>query len=326
MQDSTVMPQAQPSQQSSIQSSVPAPMPASPSMPQAQAAPSSYPTQPSYPQAAPQVADPWQEAYQRLSASLSAPQQFQPQAQPWQATPQAAASPAYSLSAVPNYPQGFSSATPISQPQAMPAYSPSLQSGWAAAQPSAPADEYLGNVSDESLEVLKHFGGEAPALLNRYACTIEDALLDQARQSTQALEQLQLLQRNLGQLEVALGATLEDNHAYNLLLTHPDLLADYVNEYFGPSGPVPVETSRDRLQAEVAAAEGRPAVQLAPAQYQRPQLEMPSPGFQQGGAGDFWSTFDEVSRTRPDQLWRVLSQATPEVIRSKMLVSEDAPV
>lgn len=173
--------------------------------------------------------------------------------------------------------------------------------------------------------MLKHFGGEAPALLNRYACTIEDALLDQARQSTQALEQLQLLQQNLGQLEVALNATLEDNQAYNLLTTDPDLLADYVNEFFGPNGPVPVETSHDRLQAEVAAAESRGLPQPPAAQYQRPQFEMPSPGAQAGGAGDFWSTFDQVSRTRPDQLWRVLSQATPEAIRAKMLISEDAP-
>ena len=53
--------------------------------------------------------------------------------------------------------------------------------------PSAAAsDEYLQNVSSESLEVLQHFGAEAPALLNRYACVVEDALLAQARQATGA--------------------------------------------------------------------------------------------------------------------------------------------
>ncbi|MGA1730525.1 MAG: hypothetical protein ACO4B5_09870 [Steroidobacteraceae bacterium] len=211
----------------------------------------------------------------------------------------------------------------------MPAYSPSSPSEWAAAQSQPAADGYLEAVSDESLEVLKHFGTEAPALLNRYACTIEDALLDQARQSTQALEQLQLLQQNLGQLEVALGATLEDNQAYNLLTTDPELLASYVNEFFGPDGPVPVEIPADRLRAEVAAADSRQPAQApaqAPAQsYQRPQFEMPTPGAQQGGAGDFWSTFNEVSRSRPDQLWRLLSQAPPDALRAKMLISEEIP-
>lgn len=180
------------------------------------------------------------------------------------------------------------------------------------------ADGYLGSVSNESLEVLNHFGAEAPALLNRYACTVEDALLAQAQQSTEALQQLQRLHENVGQLEVALNATLEDNQAYNLLTTNPDLLADYVNEFFGPNGPVPVETSRDRLAADVAATEGRP--QQAPA-YQRPQMQMPAPGAQQGN-GDFWETFGQVAQQRPDQLWRVLSQAGPDAFRQKVFISD----
>ena len=35
--------------------------------------------------------------------------------------------------------------------------------------------------SDLSLEVLEHFGFDAPQLLNEYCCALEDALLDQIR-------------------------------------------------------------------------------------------------------------------------------------------------
>lgn len=317
------MPQAQPSLQSSTQSSVPASAPAIQSTPQAQPiAQPSYPTAPqAYSQQAPvaaPVADPWQESYQRIAQSLSGMQPSQLQAPSWPQTQPVAPAQGFSPLAAPNYPVAPGSVMPISQPQAMPAFSPTSPAGWPSA-PSAPAgDQYLRSVSNESLEVLNHFGAEAPALLNRYACTVEDALLAQAQQSSQALEQLQQLSQNLSQMETVLNAALEDNQAYNLLTTNPDLLADYVNEFFGPNGPVPVETSRDRLQAEVEAREsGRPAP------YQRPQMEMPAPNAAQpSGAGDFWSTFSQVAQQRPDQLWRVLSQATPEALRSKVLVSD----
>jgi hypothetical protein len=180
-------------------------------------------------------------------------------------------------------------------------------------------------VSDESLEVLSHFGAEAPALLNRYACTVEDALLQQAQQSTEALQQLQQLGQNLQQMELVLNAALEDNQAYNLLTTEPELLADYVAEFFGPNGVVPVELPEDRLAADVAAAGFSP--QARQAAYQRPQMEMPAPGAQSGNpAGDFWSTFEHVSRHQPDQLWRLLSQVPPEALRAKALVSDAPPM
>ena len=43
----------------------------------------------------------------------------------------------------------------------------------------AVSDAYLSQISDESLEVLEHFGAEAPVLLNQYACAVEDALIEQ---------------------------------------------------------------------------------------------------------------------------------------------------
>lgn len=171
--------------------------------------------------------------------------------------------------------------------------------------------------------MLNHFGTEAPALLNRYACTVEDALLQQAQQSTEALQQLQQLSQNLQQMELVLNATLEDNKAYNLLTTEPELLADYVNEFFGPDGPVPIELPQDRLAADVAAAGYAPAAQ--PQAYQRPQIDMPAPGGQAGSAGDFWATFQEVSRNQPDQAWRLLAQAPADALRARVLISEQAP-
>jgi hypothetical protein len=186
-----------------------------------------------------------------------------------------------------------------------------------AAEPAA--DGFLGAVSDESLEVLQHFGPEAPALLNRYACTVEDALLAQAQQSNQALAQLQQLGEQLQQMEVALNATVEDNKAYNALTTDPELLAEYVNEFFGPDGPVPVEIEEDRLRADVQAA--------TPA-YQRPQMPMPAPGAQGGGgsvsADDFWNTFNQVATTRPQDLYKLLDAAqvqAPDLLASKVLIS-----
>ena len=37
--------------------------------------------------------------------------------------------------------------------------------------------------SDDALEVLTHFGFEAPLLLNRYACALEDALIEQVKKN-----------------------------------------------------------------------------------------------------------------------------------------------
>jgi len=37
--------------------------------------------------------------------------------------------------------------------------------------------EFISKVSPESIEVLEHFGPEAPAILNNYAIALEDALI-----------------------------------------------------------------------------------------------------------------------------------------------------
>ncbi len=77
----------------------------------------------------------------------------------------------------------------------------------------------------------------------------------------------------------------------------------------------------EELRAEVEANEER----FRPMEnaYQRPQMEMPAPGVQAASGGDdFWSTFSAMSDRNPAAAWQLLSQATPEALRSKVLVSE----
>ncbi len=50
---------------------------------------------------------------------------------------------------------------------------------------------------------------------------------------------------------------------------------------------------------------------------------MPAPGVQKAATGDdFWNTFSAISDKNPQQAWQLLSQATPDALRSKVLVSE----
>lgn len=113
-------------------------------------------------------------------------------------------------------------------------------------------------------------------------------------------------------------AATEEIEAFETLMTDPDLLADYVNDYFGPEGPVPVETMQDRLAAEVEAN--------APYGYQRPQLEMPAPGVQSPVSADrFWEEYNVVMAHKPELAWQMLASAPPEVVGSKLFVA-DSPV
>ena len=197
-------------------------------------------------------------------------------------------------------------------------------------------DGYLDAASLESLKVLKHFGQEAPALLNRYSCVLEDALIKQANnlaqlkteyagKFAQAVDAIQQLRGQIDQHQVVVQAAAEDNAAYHIMLTNPHVLSEYVNEFFGQNGPYPVETSRDRLTADIAASsQASPAFaqQQAP-NYQRPAQDIPTPGVQQGGQGEFWNQFSSLSDVNPAQAYQMLNSATPEMLRSKVLISEE---
>jgi hypothetical protein len=151
---------------------------------------------------------------------------------------------------------------------------------------------------------------------------VEDALLSQARQTAEVAQQLQTIQEQLQNSHTVIQAAAEDNAAYHTMMTNPDMLSDYVNEFFGPGGPYPVELPQDRLAAEVAVNERRFAPAPAAPAYQRPQLDMPAPDVQAGGGDDFWAAFSQLSERNPAAAWQMLSQASPEALRSKVLVSE----
>lgn len=347
MQASTATPQANPIPQSSAPSNVSVPAVASQLAPQIPSQPSgtTVPTQ-----AAPaQTVNPWQTAYQNLAASLSSQPTSQSPAAYSGATP-LAASPVVGAypSMVGEAPVTASLSAPQTYfPQVTPAYSQALEQQARLSQSQAPQqaqvevrDGYLNAVSLESLKVLKHFGEESPALLNRYSCVLEDALIKQANNITsmkaeyaqkfkQAAGVIQQLRTALGQHQTIVSAAAEDNAAYHIMLTNPHVLSSYVNEFFGKNGPYPVETSRDRLQEEVAASsQVLPAAAdpipsgVQTAGYQRPTQDIPTPGVQQNGGGQFWSQFSQLSDANPAMAWQMLSQAGPEDLRAKVLVSE----
>ena len=182
-------------------------------------------------------------------------------------------------------------------------------------QSAAVSDGYLSAISDDSLEVLEHFGAEAPALLNTYACAVEDALIEQ-------------VQRGQSQ-SLMLEAAGEERAAMNLMLTDPDVLADYVNDFFGANGPYPTPTeaeareiaqiqAREQFEQEIIAQEqGR-----VPQSFQRPEMDMPTPGRQVNAANDFWGGFSQMMDQNPEQAWQYLSQAPQGALSQKMLVQD----
>jgi predicted glycosyltransferase len=46
-------------------------------------------------------------------------------------------------------------------------------------------------LSDDSVEVMEHFGLEAPVLLNNYACAVEDALIEQVKKNSELQQQVE---------------------------------------------------------------------------------------------------------------------------------------
>ena len=46
-----------------------------------------------------------------------------------------------------------------------------------------------------------------------------------------------------------------------------------------------------------------------PQQFQRPQMDMPTPGRQAAQAQDFWGSFSEMMDSSPENAWKYLSQA-----------------
>ena len=109
-------------------------------------------------------ANPWQQAFQALSASLntSNPSQAQvtPSAYQTTPTPQATTPQAWGSMAT-----GSPDLQSPSRPGATGTEAANLVQQAAAHGQANASDSYLNGISDASLEVLEHFGAEAPALL-----------------------------------------------------------------------------------------------------------------------------------------------------------------
>ncbi|KAF0653690.1 hypothetical protein L107_08868 [Cyanobium sp. Copco_Reservoir_LC18] len=101
------------------------------------------------------------------------------------------------------------------------------------------SDSYLSSISPESLEVIQHFGPEAPVKLNTYACAMEDALLE-------SLERQKALHQEL-------MAAHAEREQLRSTLTDPERLIAYVSRFFGPEGPCPGGAVLSRCQSEAAA-------------------------------------------------------------------------
>ena len=266
-----------------------------------------------------QEANPWQEAFQALSASLNTNNRSQAQAQysAYQ-TPTNQASTQLNWGSTANSvtPQQWLNRTSTSYATPTQAASQTQVAQQVAAQQAEVSDGFLSGVSDQSLEVLEHFGAEAPALLNQYACAVEDALI----------EQVGVTQHQ----SMLLEAAGKERQAMNIMLTNPDVLADYVNDFFGPNGPYPTPTKEEQKENRIAAKRYGMEQDIkqmetrgnVPTAFQRPQMEMPRRNKQANQVQNFWNGFGQMMDQNPENAWKYLSQADSRAFQSKMLVQD----
>ena len=265
----------------------------------------------SYPQAyqaapqAPQADNPYKSAFNSLVGLLSSPVQFPFQGQQSSANQQ-------------TVPANYNSQVAPTQysNQGTQTYSPGINSNqaysnsYSQTSQEITADQLRANgVSDASLQVIDYFGADAPAVLNTYACNVEDALIQTNEQLIQAVNLLQEMS--------------QEHRAYETILTDPDVLADYTCEFFGENGPYPVPDDAPVYGQQVGQQFVRPAG-APPVAPQRPEMPAPPQPQVQGNPGDFWNSFGSLAERDPANAWRYLNQASsnPEVFRQKLLVME----
>ena len=152
-------------------------------------------------------------------------------------------------------------------------------------------------------------------MLNNYACAVEDALIEQVGRN--------------GTMNLMLDAASEERAAMNIMLTNPDVLADYTNGFFGPQGPYPTLTAAEKAQVAEYRAREQFANEIAhqeergvPTNFQRPVMDMPTPGRQQSQANSFWGDFSQLMDNNPENAWQYLSGAPAQAFQSKMLVQD----
>tara|TARA_R100000329_G_scaffold11678_2_gene12676 strand:+ start:128 stop:1117 length:990 start_codon:yes stop_codon:yes gene_type:complete len=258
---------------------------------------------PQAPMGTPQAENPYKDAFNRVVGLLSSPVQFPFQGQQSQTSP---------VLDQGNY--GYPQTTQYSS-LGQQTYTPSINSSQEyyddySQVSSEISEEALldAGVSETSLEVIDHFGADAPAILNDYACQIEDSLILTNNQLSEAVGLLQEMS--------------EEHKAYEQILTDPDVLADYTCEFFGPEGPYPVDEDGYGYDYEYEADYGDP--QFAGQAPLRPEMPMPPTPQAPADAEDFWENFGGAADRDPQNAWRYLNaaQQNPDVFRQKLLVME----
>ena len=273
------------------------------------------PTQ-SSPQASPSAENPYKEAFNRVVGLLSSPVQLPFLGQQSPAT-QEYGQANYSSPQAPSYNnQGMQTSQPLNG-------SNQAYSNNSSQTSQAISDQQLlaNGVSPESLEVINHFGADAPAVLNNYAVQVEDALITTNQSVTGSCWIIKEMS--------------EEHKAYETILTDPDVLADYTCEFYGPNGPYPVEEDPAgqvvgnpgiTQQQQAAALQQQQAAAQAQAdpRFARPQMPVPPQPQAPENTGDFWNNFGALTDKDPANAWRYLNQAqqTPDIFRNKMLVME----
>jgi hypothetical protein len=236
------------------------------------------------------VGNPWESAFNKVVNLLSAPVQSPFQGQP------SAPTTSYGQA---NYGSAVSPATQQSAPQT-----------WSTNQAYSPSSSPTSSegLSLESRQVLEAFGSEAPAILNNYALQLE-GLLDSAvawgQEMTGTLQQY---------AEFATQSHTE-NLAYNEILTNPDVLSDYTLRFFGPEGPYPVHEGEADLESY-----GYPTQEVDPSAYG--EFPAPPAAAAPQQPTNFWGTFNDMMARDPQNAWRVLNQAQPNVVSNKLFVME----
>ena len=265
---------------------------------------------------APQAENPYKDAFNRVVGLLSSPVQLPFLGQQSPAT-QEYGQANYSSPQAPSYNnQGQQISQPLNG-------SNQAYSNNSSQTSQAISDQQLlaNGVSPESLEVINHFGADAPAVLNNYAVQVEDALINTNNQLQEAVGLLKEMS--------------EEHKAYETILTDPDVLADYTCEFYGPNGPYPVEeepvgqvvgNQGITQQQQAAALQQQQAAAQAQAdpRFARPQMPVPPQPQAPENNGDFWNNFGALTDKDPANAWRYLNQAqqTPDIFRNKMLVME----
>jgi hypothetical protein len=106
----------------------------------------------------------------------------------------------------------------------------------------------------------------------------------------------------------------QENLAYNEILTNPDVLSDYTLKFFGPEGPYPVYESEQQLET--------PGYRTQPVAYEQGQFPAPPDAAAMQQPENFWGSFKEMMDRDPQNAWRVINQAQPQVLANKLFVME----